>query len=110
MNNIETIAQLNFGDTDNGSKAKDVKEIFNGPRRRLVEVKLNDNATLPKHKAAEPITVLCLAGTGTFRAGPDLQDEQKLTAGTLVTLEAEIEHEVVAEPMLHVLVTKYKST
>jgi quercetin dioxygenase-like cupin family protein len=64
---------------------------------------------LSKHKANEPITVFCLAGSGTFRAGKDLEDRQKLVAGTLITLEPEIEHEVAAEPAIHILVTKFKN-
>ncbi|CAN5446520.1 hypothetical protein BH18ACI1_BH18ACI1_24740 [soil metagenome] len=56
-----------------------------------------------------PIAVFCLAGSGTFRAGKDLEDEQKLEAGTLLTLEAEVEHEVVAEPEIHFLLTKFEA-
>lgn len=40
---------------------------------------------LSKYKVSEPITVFCLAGSGTFCAGKDLEDEQKLVAGTLIT-------------------------
>lgn len=90
------------------SEPKKLNEIFNGARRRLVEVTLKNNAVLTKHKAREPITVLCLAGKGKFRAGSDLEDEQELRAGTLITLEAEVEHEVIAEPELRLLVTKFK--
>jgi quercetin dioxygenase-like cupin family protein len=87
---------------------KEVKEIFNGSRRRLVEVKLAGGAVLPKHKAAEPITIFCLAGSGVFRAGKDLEEEQTLRAGTLLTLEGGVEHEVVAESELRLLVSKFK--
>jgi quercetin dioxygenase-like cupin family protein len=43
-----------------------------------------------------------------FRAGSDLSDEQTLVAGTLITLEGGVEHEVVAQPALDLLVTKFK--
>ena len=108
MKSIELIMNLNLGEIAETAKPKDVKEIFNGSRRRLLEVKLRDGEVLSKHKAAEPITVLCLAGSGTFRAGADLSDEQTLVAGTLVTLEGGVEHEVVAEPAIDLLVTKFK--
>jgi quercetin dioxygenase-like cupin family protein len=108
MKNIELLKHLEIGEISESEKFKEVKEIFNGTRRRIVEVKLRNNSMMAKHKAIEPITVLCLAGTGVFRAGKDLEDEQKLQAGTLITLEAGIEHEVVAEPALNLLVTKFK--
>lgn len=82
--------------------------LAGGARRRIMSIELYNNEMLSKHKANEPITVFCLAGSGTFRAGRDLEDEQKLVAGTLVTVEAEVEHEVVAEPDVHILVTKFK--
>jgi quercetin dioxygenase-like cupin family protein len=106
--NIKLLKHLELGGTSEGEKNKEVKELFSGELRRLVEVKLRNNEILSKHKAAEPITVLCTAGTGTFRAGADLSEEQKLVAGTLITLEGGIEHEVVAEPALNLLVTKFK--
>lgn len=53
--------------------------------------------------AREPITVFCLAGKGVFRAGANLEDEQNLTAGTLITLDADIEHEVAAAPDVFII-------
>lgn len=108
MKNIELIMNLNLGEIAETAKPKEAKEIFNGSRRRLIEVKLRDGEVLSKHQAAEPITVLCLAGQGVFRAGADLSDEQILSPGTLITLEGGIEHEVVAQPAIDLLVTKFK--
>ena len=108
MKNIELLKTLKIGEISESEKSKEVKEIFNGARRRLVEVKLRKNASLPKHKAVEPITILCLAGAGVFRAGADLSDECEFRAGTLVALEAGVEHEVIAQPALDLLVTKFK--
>lgn len=108
MKNIELIKQFELGKIPKSAKNKDAAKIFDGARRQMMEVILQNGEVLSKHKASEPITVFCLAGNGTFRAGKDLEEEQKLTAGTLITLEAEIEHEVVAEPEIHILVTKFK--
>ncbi|HEX8288788.1 MAG TPA: hypothetical protein VF556_12365 [Pyrinomonadaceae bacterium] len=109
MKNIELIKNLKLSEIAESEKNKEVKEIFSGSQRRLIEVKLRNNEILPKHKAAEPITVLCLAGTGVFRAGQGLSEECRLVAGTLITLESGIEHEVAAEPAIDLLVTKFKS-
>jgi quercetin dioxygenase-like cupin family protein len=109
MKNIELLNNFNLGQIPVSEKNKDVSQIFNGERRSIVEICLRNGEKLGRHKAFEPITVFCLAGEGTFRAGKDLEEEQKLVAGTLITLEAEIEHEVVAEPEICLLVTKFKS-
>lgn len=109
MKKIELIKNLELCEISRSEKNKEIKEIFSGTRRHLIEVTLRSNEILAKHKAAEPITVLCLAGTGVFRAGRNLEEEQKLQAGTLLTLEADVEHEVVAEPELHLLLTKFQA-
>ncbi len=87
---------------------QEVNVLFNGSGRQLVEVRLRNQATLAKHTAAFPITVFCVKGSGVFNAGPNLEDTQELQAGTLLTLEANVEHEVVADPELHLIVSKFK--
>jgi quercetin dioxygenase-like cupin family protein len=108
MKEIQLVKTFELNASLESVKNKEVKEIFNGFRRRLLEIKLINNEVLTKHKAAEPITVFCLSGKGIFHAGKDLQDEQKLQPGTLITLEAGVEHELSAEPELHLLITKFK--
>lgn len=109
MKNIAEVVHLSFNGDESIDKDKHVTRIFEGPRRVIVEVRLKNGASLTKHKASEPISVLCLGGAGVFRAGPELEDEQRLIPGTLLTLEGEVDHEVAAEPALHVLVTKFRS-
>jgi quercetin dioxygenase-like cupin family protein len=109
MKNIRFIKNFAFGKISESEKSKEVIEIFNDARRRIIEVNLRGGEVLSKHKANEPITVFCLAGSGTFRAGGDLTNEQKLYAGALITLESGVEHEVVAEPEICLLVTKFKA-
>ena len=107
MKNITETIHLTVGESAPDSGDKQVKQLFTGPRRKLIEVFLRNGATLARHQAKEPITVLCLSGSGTFRAGRLLEDEQTLIPGTLVTLEPEIDHEVKAEPEIQILVTKF---
>jgi quercetin dioxygenase-like cupin family protein len=110
MKHIKLIKDLDLRANTGLEKDKSVNELFNGPFRKLVEVRLQNGATLSKHKANEPITVFCVSGNGVFRAGSELDDSQELQAGTLITLEAGVEHEVVAEPELHLIVTKFKDS
>lgn len=109
MNSITLLQNFKLGEMSDSAEQKKLNELFNGSMRRIVEVKLFNNDILSKHKAKEPITVFCLSGKGIFRAGKDLEDVQDLQTGTLITLEAEIEHEVSAVPELHLLVTKFKA-
>ncbi len=109
MNNIQLLKIIEFERIIASAKNKEATEIFNGPRRQIIQVNLRNGEILTKHTANEPITVLCLAGKGKFRAGSNLEDEQLLTTGTFLTLEAKIAHEVIAEPELSILVTKFKA-
>ncbi len=108
METLKLLEKFNLGGRIEAAKNKEVRELYNGARRRLLDIKLTENAVLTKHKAAEPITVLCLAGSGVFRAGENLDEELELSAGVLLTLDAGIEHEVAAAPEIHILVTRFK--
>lgn len=110
MKNITHVKDLDLSDISGTEQAKDVKQIFSGDRRQMIEIALTGGAVLAKHHAAEPISILCLAGSGTFQAGSDLEESQKLVPGTLITLEAGIEHDVTAEPAIRILVTKFKAS
>lgn len=107
MKHIELIKELDLNAPTILESDKQVAELYRGPFRRMVEVRLQNGAVLSRHKADVPITVLCLSGSGTFSAGTDLEDTQAMRAGTLITLEADIEHEVTADPSLHIIVTKF---
>ena len=108
MKNMICIKDLELGKIPSGDESKRVNKIFSGEGRQIIEITLRNGDVLAKHKAGEPITVLCLAGTGRFLAGADLDESRILRPGTLLTLEAEVYHEVVAEPELHILVTKFR--
>jgi quercetin dioxygenase-like cupin family protein len=109
-NFIELIKEFDLGSKTKSDKDKEINHLFDGAFRKLVEVRLQNGAVLSRHKANEPITVFCLSGAGVFRAGNDLEESQTLRAGTLITLEGGVDHEVVADPALHLLVTKFKDS
>ena len=110
MTHIELIKDFDLGTQTDFDKDKEVSQLFNGAFRTIIEVRLQNGAILSKHKANEPITVFCLSGKGVFRAGMDLEDSLDLRAGTLLTLDGGVEHEVVADPALHIIVTKFKGS
>jgi quercetin dioxygenase-like cupin family protein len=110
MTNIKLIKDFGNDEADRAETDKEVNELFNGPFRRIVEVRLRNNAVLSRHKAVEPITVFCLSGAGVFTAGSDLEDSQNMRPGTLITLEGGVEHQVTADGELHLIVTKFKDS
>jgi quercetin dioxygenase-like cupin family protein len=110
MKHITHISNLTFGDEPTAESDLQVEQLFDGPFRTVLHIRMRAGAILKKHKAAMPITVLCLSGDGIFRAGADLDESQPLTQGTLITLEPEVEHEAKAGSALHLLVTKFKPT
>ena len=108
METIQLLETFDLGGQVKTEKNKEVRELYNGTRRRLLDIKLTENAILTRHTAPEPITVLCLSGKGIFSAGENLENKLDLSAGVLLTLEAGIQHEVAAEPEIHILVTRFK--
>lgn len=106
MRNIQLIKEFQQGDDLKGERQ--LTELYNGPFRRIVEVQLADGVVLSRHHAVEPITVFCIAGTGVFLAGSYLEESQALQPGTLITLEAGVEHEVRAQTALTLIVSKFK--
>ena len=105
MKNIQLIKEFQGHDLEGDRR---LTELYNGPFRRIVEVQLSKGSVLSRHHATEPITVFCISGTGTFLAGDELQESQAMRAGTFLTLEGGVIHEVRAEPDLHLIVSKFK--
>jgi len=86
-------------------KDTQVKVLFDGPRRKIIQITLRGGAILKAHKADEPITVQCVAGSGQFVEVDG--DKMELTAGVLITVEPQVVHEVRALPQVSILVTKF---
>jgi quercetin dioxygenase-like cupin family protein len=109
MKHIKVLAELLINSEFSSVKNKEMNVLYSDEKRKVVEVKLSNSEKLAKHSTPSPITVLCLSGEGVFRAGENLEEEQKLKAGTLLTLETGIEHEVIAQPEIQILVTKFQT-
>ncbi len=107
MKHLQLLETLEFNLEIAPANGKEARVLFSRGEQRVFEVKLSNSGKLARHTASSLITVLCLAGSGVFRAGEELEDEQSLTVGTMIALDAGIAHEVSAEPALHILVTKF---
>lgn len=87
-------------------KNRQVEVLFEGPRRKIVQITLRNHAILESHKVPEPITIQCIAGKGTMYVGEG-RTSVELERGTLVTIEPDIVHEIQAQPAVSVLLSKF---
>ena len=92
--------------TIGSGKGKQIEQLFSGPRRKIIQITLRNGAVLDPHKAAVPITIQCVAGTGTLKAG-DVGESIELKPGILVTIEPNIVHEIKGSPAVSILVSQF---
>jgi quercetin dioxygenase-like cupin family protein len=94
----------------NEGKSKEVKPLFEGERRKIVQLTLRNEMRLDFHSVAEPITIECIAGEGELiiEAG-DKTDKIELNPGTYITLESNVMHDVVGKPSVSIILTRFLS-
>ena len=85
---------------------KQVEVLFEGPRRKIVQITLRNNDVLESHKAAEPITIQCVAGKGTLTVGNE-NTSIELAPGVLLTIEPNTVHEIHGQPAVSILLSKF---
>ena len=90
-------------------EGKDIESnlLFDGARRKIIQITLRRSAILKAHRAVEPITVQCVAGAGDFLNVSE-NEIYKLSPGALLTVEPQVVHEVRALPEVSILLTKFK--
>lgn len=108
LKNIHLLKHFEFNQEFILDKPFEVSEFFDDDTRTFIEIKISDGKVLKTHKANVPISILCLSGTGVFKAGENLEDEISLQAGTFLALESAVPHEITATPQLLLLLTKFK--
>lgn len=98
--------KLNLQTKISDGKDKEVTPLFDGDRRKIIQITLRNEVILNAHKAAEPITIQCVAGKGLLIVGEE-KEEVELKEGVLVTIEPNIVHEIRALSEVSVLLTKF---
>lgn len=87
-------------------KDRQVELLFEGPRRKLMQITLRNGAALARHSVPVPITIQCVAGTGTLLAG-EPREIAALSPGVFVTIEPSVVHEIEAHPAVSILLTQF---
>ncbi len=89
-------------------KDKEAKVLFEGERRKIVQLTLRNGMSLKSHSAEEPITVQCVAGSGELIIGAGENSELiKLQPGVFVTIEANILHDVIGKPSVSIVLIRF---
>lgn len=99
--------KLNLQTEIEAGKDIESRVLFDGAQRKIMQITLRQNATMKAHKAAEPITIQCVAGTGEL-LDVSSNETHELSPGVLITVEPEVVHEVRALPELSILLSKFK--
>ncbi len=84
---------------------REVQTLFTDAWRRLVLIRLRNCAILAAHSAVTPITIQCVLGSGVLNVA---ETQYLLTPGMIVPVGAHVEHSVVAEPNVAILVTFFR--
>ena len=87
-------------------KDRQVDMLFEGPRRKLLQITLRRQSVLASHSAPVPITIQCVAGEGTLFVG-ETREPVNLLPGVLVTIEPHVIHEIHASPQVSILLTLF---
>ena len=88
-------------------KDKEVKILFEGERRKIVQLTLRNETRLEQHSVKEPFILQCTAGKGELIIGDgETAESIELLPGTFVTVEANVLHDVVSQPAISILLIR----
>lgn len=86
-------------------KDREVQTLLADSWRKLVLIYLRNGALLADHSARVPITIQALLGKGTLRVGDGVFT---LSPGVIIPVDAHVQHNVLAEPEVALLVTFFR--
>lgn len=86
-------------------KARESTTLFSDRFRRLLLIRLQNDAVLADHSADVPITIHTLHGKGVLNVAGQ---QEPVTPGIIVSLDAHVVHHVRAEPAIALLVTFFR--
>ena len=99
---------LNFETEIGDGEDKEVKMLFKGERRKIVQLTLRNEMRLEQHSVEEPFILQCLAGKGELIIGDgETAESIELLPGTFVTVEANVMHDVVSQPAISILLIRF---
>lgn len=89
-------------------KEKEVNLLFEGERRKIVQLTLRNGKNLEEHSAKEPIVIQCVAGEGELIIKyAEESNTIKLLPGTFVTVEGNVMHDVTGKPSVSIVLIRF---
>lgn len=89
-------------------KDKEIKMLFEGERRKIVQLTLRNEKNLRWHSVYEPITIQCVAGEGEMLINSEDQtDTIKLLPGTFITLDPLVDHDIIGKPSVSIVLIRF---
>jgi len=105
---METYKVIDLTSEIADGKEKEVNVLFEGERRKIVQLTLRNGKNLEGHSAKEPILIQCVAGEGELIVkNADESNTIKLLPGTFVTVEANVVHDVVGKPSVSIVLIRF---
>ena len=109
--NAQTMESYKVIDVTNeisDGKEKEVNLLFEGERRKIVQLTLRNGKNLEGHSAKEPIVIQCVAGEGELIIkNADESNTIELLPGTFVTVEANVVHDVIGKPSVSIVLIRF---
>ncbi len=109
--NVQTMESYKVIDVTNeisDGKEKEVNVLFEGERRKIVQLTLRNGKNLEGHSAKEPIVIQCVAGEGELIIkNADESNTIELLPGTFVTVEANVVHDVIGKPSVSIVLIRF---
>lgn len=89
-------------------KDKEIKMLFEGERRKIVQLTLRNEMNLKWHSVFEPITIQCIAGEGEMLINSEDQtDTLKLLPVTFITLDPLVDHDIIGKPSVSIILIRF---
>lgn len=89
-------------------KDKKVNMLFEGDRRKIAQLTLQNGKQLESHSVEEPIVIQCVAGEGELIINDAEENNTiKLLPGTFVTIESNVMHDVIGKPDISILLIRF---
>jgi quercetin dioxygenase-like cupin family protein len=105
---METYKVIDLTSEIADGKEKEVNVLFEGERRKIVQLTLRNGKNLEGHSAKEPILIQCVAGEGELIVkNADESNTIKLLPGTFVTVEANVVHDVAGKPSVSIVLIRF---
>ncbi|MCZ7603183.1 MAG: hypothetical protein QY331_02225 [Melioribacteraceae bacterium] len=96
---------IEFSKNIEDEKELNIEHLFDGTRRKISHITMTNGKSLGDHTVKMPIVIFCTSGEGELAI--DKNEKVKLNQGSMITIEANVTHDVIAKPSLSFLLIRF---